>query len=162
MSETKNPRVEELLGLNTGEVYYRENISAFDLIIAERMVILTSPRGTFLHYQGSPEYNLFLSLYRKENEVSELTDEEFDNFREMLLITPMVYFFMFENVDFHSRTVFQYLGMLNELMEQAVKDIDEDPEKVNQYLNEQQVLDAVMTLMRGNAKEVKAKTRKRK
>lgn len=151
-------RIQELLGLDTGAIIARMNESATDIIVAEKMAILTSARGTFIHYEGSPEYALYSSLANGTGLMSELDSETAAAFKDMMLLTPSVYFYMHENVEFHNHCAMQFLSMLERGMAEAIEKMADNPEASREYLNEQRVLNVVLGMLENDLAEVKANT----
>lgn len=147
-------RITDLLTLNTGKILGMEKRSSFDIIIAEKMAILTSPRGTFIHHNPSPEYLLYKSTMQSEATPEMIEDGSFEAFRESMFISPMVYFFMHENSDFHGHCAMQFLSMLNELLTKVSENIEENPEAGEQYLNEQRVLNVVLNMLENDVDKI--------
>lgn len=151
-------RITELLTLDTGAVLSQFTEGAMDIVIAEKMVILTTGRATFIHYEGSPEYNLYASLATGGGLMTELDEETAKAFKDMMLITPSVYFYMHENVEFHTHCTMQFLSMLEKGMKEAIDKMADDPESSQEYINEQRVLNVVLGMLENDLAEVKSNT----
>lgn len=151
-------RVKELLGLNTGAIIGRIADGALDLILGENMAILTSGRATFIHYAGSPEYELYAAIIGKTGLMTELDPETAAAFKDMMLLTPSIYFYMHENTEFHSHCAMQFLSALQKGMEEAISKMDNDPDAAQEYINEQRTLNVVLGMLENDLAEVKSNT----
>lgn len=151
-------RIKDLLGLDTGAIIARISESATDMIVAENMVIISSARGTFIHYEGTPEYALYASIITGTGLMTELDPETAAAFKDMMLLTPSVYFYMHENVEFHNHCAMQFLSMLDKAMSDAINKMDEDPLAAEEYLSQQRVLNVVLGMLENDLAEVKANT----
>lgn len=148
-------RIKELELLPIGEVLYRLNLSAFDVIIGTNLVIVTSARGTFIHPVGTPEFMFYHCLL---NDQGLFTDDEIDQLKELFVIYPTTYFYMLERPSFGSKCITMMMEEVETLLKEATAELAGDPEEVDKYMSSQLIIEESLRRMEAETDALRMQT----
>jgi hypothetical protein len=149
-------RLKELDKLPIGTVLKKLNRGAWEIIIGSNLVIVSSARITLIHYEGTPEYIVYRTIL---NEDELLTEQELDDFIEVLFVYPMVYTYMYEDAEFGSKTMVSAMEFMAKRLEEASKEIEDNPEEGERYISDQKIVDAVLNHMEVETEHLRMKTK---
>lgn len=148
-------RLKELDLLPIGEVLYRLNLSAFEIIIGTNLVIVTSARGTFIHPLGTPEFMFYHCIINQDGLFS---DDEIEQLKELFAIYPMTYFYMLERPAFGSKCISMMMEDVQTLLKEATAELLEDPAEVDKYMGSQLIIEEALRRMEAETDAMRMQT----